>query len=113
MRRGRAPRAPVAICSASPAITSTCPGKAAAISAKAGRQAGGRPAAPRADLDRGSMRKIACLACDPPGQVEIEKKMLTQGMTRRQPVPGDDLAQRRQVVVWRQSAALRMSMTAE
>jgi len=57
-----------------------------------GQQGTRQPAGARANFNRGAMREVAGLARDPSRQVEIEQKMLTQGMARAEPVAGDDVA---------------------
>ena len=57
-----------------------------------------KPSRARPDLDDRYARERTGGAGDPPGQVEIEKEVLTERFSGIQSVRGDDLAQRRQSV---------------
>ena len=53
------------------------------------QQASGKAAWTWTDLDNCSFIQWRCRAGDPPGQVEIEQEMLSQGLARPKTVPGD------------------------
>ncbi len=60
------------------------------------KQRAGEPAGPGTDLNHRALAKIAGGAGDAPGQIEIEKKVLSQAAPGRQSVAGNDVAQRRE-----------------
>ena len=66
-----------------------------------GQQPAGKPAGPGAHLEHVAGGKIARLAGDLGGEVEVEQEVLPQRLARREPVRRDHLAQRRQPVYGR------------
>ena len=63
-----------------------------------GQQAPGQPAGAGADLEHVAARQLAGQPRDLGGKVEVEQEVLPQRLFCHQPVIGDHLAQRRQVV---------------
>src|SRR6202051_4901948 len=63
-----------------------------------GEQRPREPAGARADLDNGRIGQRRGGARDAAGEIEIEKKILTEGFFCQEPMRGGDLAQRRKAV---------------
>jgi hypothetical protein len=59
-------------------------------------QSAGKPARTGPDLDHRSRGQVAGGAGDATREVEVEQKMLTKRLARRQPMPRDDITKRRQ-----------------
>ncbi len=104
-RRGRAParrpppRAAAGRSAASSCIAATARGStstAVTSAASLASKRAGQPARPRPDLDHVPPGQVAGLPGDARGQVGVEQEMLAERAARIQPVPRDDLAQRRQ-----------------